>query len=187
MNCTIFLNTASGRTTLLQPGFQAEYFHPNCNFYWLKSSREKLPTWGLTPESESWERGCRGHFSGLQQRSWQVAISNKQLYWITKTHHLYFTTVFLRKLHKVKALNSFYLVIIFFPLSCTALWQQNCNLNTFYAKQICFAKGSFKNIKLPLMPINCPFICFCLQHVIEPNRTGGWGKRKSKEEETEQK
>ena len=70
----------------------------------------------------------------------------------------------------------------FFPLSFPALWQQNCNLNTFYAKKICFAKGSFMNVKLPLMPINCPFIYFCynISHVIMPNRTGGKGKRKSR-------
>ena len=32
-------------------------------------------------------------------------------------------------------------MLFFFPLSCPALWQQNRNLNTFYAKQICFAKA----------------------------------------------
>jgi len=64
--------------------------------------------------------------------------------------------------------------LFFFPLSCPALWQHNCNLNTLYAKQICFAKGSFINIKLPLMPINCPFNYFCLQYITcnraEPDR-----------------
>jgi len=42
------------------------------------------------------------------------------------------------------------------------------------------------NVKLPLMPINCLFIYFCynIKHVIVPNRTGGQGKRKRKEEET---
>jgi len=33
VNCTIFLNIASGRTILIQPGFKVEYFHPNCNFH----------------------------------------------------------------------------------------------------------------------------------------------------------
>ena len=62
------------------------------------------------------------------------------------------------------ALQTYIIFIYFFyyfPLSCPALWQQNCNQNTFYAKQICFAKGSFINVKLPLMSINCPFIYFC--------------------------
>jgi len=45
------------------------------------------------------------------------------------------------------------------------------------------------NVKLPLMPINCLFIYFCynIYHVIVPNWTREKGKRKSKEEETEQK
>ena len=34
-------------------------------------------------------------------------------------------------------------IFFFFPLFCPALWQQNCNLNTVYAKHICFAKGSY--------------------------------------------
>ena len=33
--------------------------------------------------------------------------------------------------------------------------------NKVEKRQICFAKGSFMNVKLPLMPINCLFIYFC--------------------------
>ena len=54
-----------------------------------------------------------------------------------------------------------YFFFLFSPLSCPASWRQNCNLNTVYAKRICFAKGSCMNVKLPLTPINCLFIHFC--------------------------
>jgi len=55
--------------------------------------------------------------------------------------------------------------IFFFPLSCPVLWQQNCNLNTVYAKQICFAKGSLMNVKLPLMPNKLLIYLILLQYL----------------------
>ena len=55
----------------------------------------------------------------------------------------------------------------------------------FYAKHICFVKRSFINVKLPLMPISCPFIYFCLQYITCNCAKPDQGTRK--EEETEQK
>ena len=72
--------------------------------------------------------------------------------------------------------------LFFFFLSPCPVQGYGSNLITFYAKQICFAEGSFINVKLLLMPINCPFIYFCLQYITcnraEPDR----GTRKEEEQ-----
>ena len=59
-------------------------------------------------------------------------------------------------------------------------------INGINGKHICFAKGGFMNVKLPLLPKYCLSIYFCYNtlHVIVPNLTGGQGKRESEEKET---
>ena len=58
----------------------------------------------------------------------------------------------------------FIYLFYFSPLSCPALWQQNCNLNTFYAKQVCFAMGCLEG-KAPLDAHQLPIYLFLLQYL----------------------
>jgi len=78
------------------------------------------------------------------------------------------------------------LEFVFSPLSCPALWQKNCNVNTVYTTHIRFAKRSFMNVKLPFDAQELLIYLFLSQYLV-PNWTGGQEKRKSKEKETEQK
>ena len=53
-------------------------------------------------------------------------------------------------------------------LSCPALWQRSCNLNTVYAKHVCFAKGclGLSLSRSLTLSVSMSFIqktfCFCL-------------------------
>ena len=117
-------------------------------------------------------RGILSRFSLRQHHVlWNGAVS------ILSIRSLYITTMI------------FFFV---FPLSCPALWQQNCNLNYLLCQTDLLCQGKLYKCKAPLDAHQLPIYLFLLQYFTcnsaEPDR----GTRKEEEQrkgekETEQK